>query len=161
MIYFNNYNGTEIMAPRFRPQRNIGVILTTSSISNTNYNCQEMLQYYGIRTEIMEHYINHDGIRPNMIPETIVNARRTRITIAQKIEVGHAAARNPNHTVMRQFNISERTVRNIKRSLPSLRRHSTKSTTTLGTKTLHLAHYPKLEAYLPDFLSFARAGKCP
>ena len=37
----------------------------------------------------------------------------------------------------------------------------TKSTTTLGTKTLHLAHYPKLEAYLLEFLSFARAGKIP
>ena len=81
-------------------------------------------------------------------------------TIAQKIEVGHVLQLgNPNHAVIHQFNISERTVRNIKRSLPSIRRHLTKSTTTLGTKTLHLAHYPKLEAYLLDFRSFARAGK--
>ena len=34
-----------------------------------------------------------------------------------------------------------------------------KSATTLGTKTLHLAYYPKLEAYLPDFPSFARAKR--
>lgn len=108
-------------------------------------------------TKDRSRYENH-----NMIPETIVKARRTRLTIAQKIEVGHVLQLgNPNHAVMRQFNISERTVRNIKRSLPSLRRHLTKSTTTLGTKTLHLAHYPKLEAYLLDFLSFARAGKMP
>ena len=102
-------------------------------------------------------YENH-----NMIPETIVKARRTRLTIAQKIEVGHVLQLgNPNHAVVLQFNISERTVRNIKRSLPALRRHLTKSTTTLGTKKLHLAHYPRLEAYLLDFLSFARAGKMP
>ena len=98
----------------------------------------------------------------NMIPETIVKARRTRLTIAQKIQVGHVLQLgNPNHAVMRQFNISKRIVRNIKRSLPSLRRQLTRSTTTLGTKTLHLAHYPKLEAYLLDFLGFARAGKMP
>ena len=108
-------------------------------------------------TKDRSRYENH-----NMIPETIVKARRTRLTIAQKIEVGHVVQLgNLNHAVMRQFNISERTVRNIKRSLPSLRRHLTKSTTALGTKTLHPAHYPKLEAYLLDFLSFARPGKMP
>ena len=108
-------------------------------------------------TKDRSRYENH-----NMIPETIVKSRRTRLTIAQKIEVGHVLQLgNPNHAVMCQFNISERTVRNIKRPLPSLRRYLTKSTTTLGTKTLHLAHYPKLEAYLLDFLSFARAGKMP
>ena len=73
-------------------------------------------------TKDRSRYENH-----NMIPETMVKARRTRLTIAQKIEVGHVLQlANPTHAVMRQFNISERTVRNIKRSLPSLRRHLTK-----------------------------------
>ena len=58
---------------------------------------------------------------PNMIPEKIAKAKRTRLTIAQKIVIGHLLqVGNANSTVMRQFKISERTIRNIKRSLPSL-----------------------------------------
>ena len=59
-------------------------------------------------TKDRSRYENH-----NMTPETIVKARRTRLTIAQKIQVGHVLQLgNPNHAVMPQFNISERTVRN-------------------------------------------------
>ena len=99
---------------------------------------------------------------PNMIPENIAKAMRTRLTIAQKIEVGHLLqVGNANSTVMLQFKIPERTIRNIKRSLPSLQQIVTNTATTLGTKTLHPAHYPTLEAHLIDFLNFARAGKMP
>ncbi|CDF35634.1 unnamed protein product [Chondrus crispus] len=84
-----------------------------------------------------------------MISEKISKAKRTRPTIAQKIEVGHLLqVRNANTTVMRQFKISERTIRNIKRSLPSLQQIVTNTATTLGTKTLHPAHYPTLKAHL-------------
>ena len=91
---------------------------------------------------------------PNMIPEKIAKAKRTRLTIAQKIEVGHLLqVGNANSTVMRQFKITERTIRNIKRSLPSLRQIVTNTATTLGTKTLHPAHYPTLEAHLVVMLA--------
>ncbi|CDF41275.1 unnamed protein product [Chondrus crispus] len=77
------------------------------------------------------------------IPEMIAKAKRTRLTIAQKIEVGHLLqVKNANTTVLRQFKISERTIRNIKLSLPSLQQIVANTATTLGTKTLHPAHYP-------------------
>ena len=86
---------------------------------------------------------------PNMIPEKIAKATRTRLTIAQKIEVGHLPqVGNANSTALRHFKISERTIRNIKRSLPSLQQIVTNTATTLGTKTSHPAHYPTLEAHL-------------
>ena len=48
---------------------------------------------------------------PNVISEKIAKAKRTRLTIAQKIEVGHLLqVGNANTTVMRQFKISERTI---------------------------------------------------
>lgn len=57
--------------------------------------------------------------------------------------------------------ILEKIARNFKRPSFSLQLHVTNSTTTLDVNTMHLAHYPTLEAHLIDFLTFARAVEMP
>ena len=93
---------------------------------------------------------------------TIAKSKRTRLTIAQKLEVGRMLDfGHPTSEVIHKFKVSNRTVRSIKQFLPHIREIINKPGASTETRTMQQPLFPQVEAHLIDFLTFARACKMP
>ena len=93
---------------------------------------------------------------------TIAKSKRTRLTIAQKLEVGRMLDfGHPTSEVIHKFKVSNRTVRSIKQFLPHIREIINKPGASTETRTMQQPLFPQVEAHRIDFLTFARACKMP
>lgn len=93
---------------------------------------------------------------------TIAKTKKTRLTIAQKLELdsmldfGH-----PTSEVMHTFKIYSRTVRNINHSLPRIKKAISESGPSMGMKNMHNARSSQLKAHLIEVLTLACVNKMP
>ena len=88
--------------------------------------------------------------------------KRTRLSVAQKLEIVEQLKNGTTKTsVMRSFNISRRTVSNIRTNIAGILHKAEEGSKSFTMKSIRPVLYPEVEQHLLEFMTFCRAAKMP
>lgn len=106
-----------------------------------------------------------EGISDLVVPtenNPCTKKKRCRLSLAEKIEASRRlSCGNTVACVAKEFGVSVRTVKRIKRDAHHFASINVSDQISLHSKTIRAPNFPFLEAKLFDFVTFARAAKLP